>query len=328
MAMIHINRNRENIGKFNDQDVANGLRSGRFLPTDLAWREPMTTWEPLSSFTDLPQPEDEVTPVTAGSESLAPIDTDNKISIGECFAAGWESFQKNMGVLVMGTFIFLIVNVSLWFVSELAQGVMQVFMKNRGGEAQSLVGIAIAVGGFFSILTSILTTILSAGFLWMFIKNSRGKSELADMFKGFSSGVWLQIFLGGLAWGGLMLALAFVTLMPGFLLSESMNSNIPIALAGLVFIVPMSYFSVGMGFVLPLIVDRRIGWQEAMRTAIVTVHRQWFAVAGLVLVYTLLAVSGALICCVGILFTMPLGYAVWAECYRRLFGDPDSNHLD
>jgi hypothetical protein len=42
MAMIHINRNRENIGKFNDQDVADGLKSGRFLPTDLAWREPTT----------------------------------------------------------------------------------------------------------------------------------------------------------------------------------------------------------------------------------------------------------------------------------------------
>ena len=54
MAMIHINRDRENIGKFNDQDVADGLKSGRFLPTDLAWREPMSSWEPLSTFTDLP----------------------------------------------------------------------------------------------------------------------------------------------------------------------------------------------------------------------------------------------------------------------------------
>lgn len=55
MAMIHINRNRENLGKFNDQEVADGLKSGRFLPTDLAWREPMPTWQPLSTFTDLPE---------------------------------------------------------------------------------------------------------------------------------------------------------------------------------------------------------------------------------------------------------------------------------
>ena len=56
MAMIHINRNRENLGKFTDQEVADGLKSGRFLPTDLAWQEPMPTWQPLSSFTDLPEP--------------------------------------------------------------------------------------------------------------------------------------------------------------------------------------------------------------------------------------------------------------------------------
>jgi hypothetical protein len=54
MAMIHINRNRENLGKFQEQDVSDGLRSGRFLPTDLAWRDPMETWQPLSAFTDLP----------------------------------------------------------------------------------------------------------------------------------------------------------------------------------------------------------------------------------------------------------------------------------
>ena len=59
MAMIHINRNRENLGKFTDQEVADGLKSGRFLPSDLAWQEPMPTWQPLSTFTDLPEPSTE-----------------------------------------------------------------------------------------------------------------------------------------------------------------------------------------------------------------------------------------------------------------------------
>ena len=66
MAMIHLNRNRENLGKFTDQDVADGLKSGKFLPTDLAWQEPMPTWKELSAFTDLPPPsEDEVAAVTS-----------------------------------------------------------------------------------------------------------------------------------------------------------------------------------------------------------------------------------------------------------------------
>lgn len=61
MAMIHINRNRENLGKFTDQEVSDGLKSGRFLPSDLAWREPMPSWQPLSTFTDLPEPSPEGT---------------------------------------------------------------------------------------------------------------------------------------------------------------------------------------------------------------------------------------------------------------------------
>lgn len=54
--MIHVNRNRETLGKFTDQEVADGLKSGRFLPGDLAWKDPMPTWQPLSEFTDLPDP--------------------------------------------------------------------------------------------------------------------------------------------------------------------------------------------------------------------------------------------------------------------------------
>ena len=98
--MIHINRDRENIGKFNDQDVADGLKNGRFLPTDLAWREPMTSWEPLSTFTDLPPPEETAEPVAEASIT-APTNASDRIVISECFSSGWESFQKNMGLLML-----------------------------------------------------------------------------------------------------------------------------------------------------------------------------------------------------------------------------------
>lgn len=324
MAMIHINRDSENIGKFNDQDVADGLKSGRFLPTDLAWREPMTNWAPLSTFTDLPPPEETADSVPEASVT-APTKSGGRIAISECFSSGWESFKKNMGVLILGTFAFLVVNVSLYFVSELAQRVVQMFMKPGGNEEQMLKIVAVVVGLFFSILTSTVTTILSAGFLWMFIKNARGKTEFADLFAGFSSGVWLQILIAGVAWGAIMVSVALFTLAPGIFLTEKYGSPIPAGIGALIFLIPTVYLSVGLGFAFPLILDRRIGWLEAMRTAISTVHRQWFPVAGLVLIYALLGISGVFACCVGILFTMPLGYAIWAEGYRQLFGDPQES---
>jgi hypothetical protein len=52
MAMINVNRGAESLGVFSEEDVREGLRSGRFAPTDLGWREGMTTWQPLSQFSE------------------------------------------------------------------------------------------------------------------------------------------------------------------------------------------------------------------------------------------------------------------------------------
>src|SRR5438552_6855989 len=52
MAMIHVNRSGTTLGIFSEEDVRAGLRAGRFLPTDLGWREGMPQWQPLSQFTE------------------------------------------------------------------------------------------------------------------------------------------------------------------------------------------------------------------------------------------------------------------------------------
>lgn len=52
MAMIHVNRSGTTLGTFSEEDVRAGLRAGRFLPTDLGWREGMAQWQPLSQFTE------------------------------------------------------------------------------------------------------------------------------------------------------------------------------------------------------------------------------------------------------------------------------------
>jgi hypothetical protein len=52
MANIHINRAGQNLGIFSDDDVRSGLGSGRFTGADLAWREGMAAWQPLSQFSE------------------------------------------------------------------------------------------------------------------------------------------------------------------------------------------------------------------------------------------------------------------------------------
>jgi hypothetical protein len=83
MGSIHINRNRQNLGQYSDQDVADGLQSGKFLPDDLAWQEPMESWQPLSAFTNLP-PASEILPQPPPLFSVPP-------AFAESDAPVWES---------------------------------------------------------------------------------------------------------------------------------------------------------------------------------------------------------------------------------------------
>ena len=53
MAMIHVNRGATSLGVFSEEEVREGLRTGRFVPTDIGWHEGMANWQPLSQFPEL-----------------------------------------------------------------------------------------------------------------------------------------------------------------------------------------------------------------------------------------------------------------------------------
>jgi hypothetical protein len=95
MSMIHVNRNRETLGKFTDQEVADGLKSGRLLPSDLAWKEPMPGWQTLSTFPDLPEASEDHAEVLEGE---AP---DEEVKMPAEVEPAWE---RSGGLSVGGAF--------------------------------------------------------------------------------------------------------------------------------------------------------------------------------------------------------------------------------
>ena len=52
MAMIHVNRGATSLGAFPEEQVREAIRSGRFLSSDLGWKEGMANWQPLSQFAE------------------------------------------------------------------------------------------------------------------------------------------------------------------------------------------------------------------------------------------------------------------------------------
>lgn len=80
------------------------------------------------------------------------------------------------------------------------------------------------------------------------------------------------------------------------------------------------YFSIAWRFALNLVIDRRIGFWNALSISRAVVSRQWWRVFGLSLVEGLLAMGGLLLCCVGFLFVLPVLYCIEVYVYDDLFG--------
>jgi len=73
MALIHIARDHKPFGTVTEEELRDGIFSGKFVATDLVWREGMTEWKPLGEMApqwgmETPAPA-LVVPVTATSSS-------------------------------------------------------------------------------------------------------------------------------------------------------------------------------------------------------------------------------------------------------------------
>ena len=63
--MIHVNRGATVLGVFPEEQVRESIRAGRFLSSDLGWKEGMASWQPLSQFAEF------ATDFTAATPSAA-----------------------------------------------------------------------------------------------------------------------------------------------------------------------------------------------------------------------------------------------------------------
>jgi hypothetical protein len=94
MATIHVARDGANIGTFSIEEVREGLRTGRFLSTDMAWQEGMADWRPLSEV--VPEKSAAATPVSGGTETNAlPVSLSGaRTAAGSGDGLPWEHRQE------------------------------------------------------------------------------------------------------------------------------------------------------------------------------------------------------------------------------------------
>ncbi len=89
-------------------------------------------------------------------------------------------------------------------------------------------------------------------------------------------------------------------------------------------LLPGIYLSVALMFALPLVVDRRLGAVDALKTSLAAVNPRWFRCAGLLLVLGVLLALGGLVI-VGLVWVLPVSSIAIALAYRRFFPAADDD---
>jgi hypothetical protein len=87
---IHLARQSSQLGVFSAEEVAQGLASGRFLPTDLAWRSGMPTWAALSEWHEF---ESKVTGPLAGDDFGTPQAVSVPWELGRSLQSYWATVK-------------------------------------------------------------------------------------------------------------------------------------------------------------------------------------------------------------------------------------------
>jgi|SRR5690242_17496392 len=95
MATIHVNRGATSLGAFPEEQVRESIRAGRFLPSDLGWKEGMASWQPLSQFAEFAADFPAATPAPAApptqTSGAAPASTVvATTSVGPRTGLPWE----------------------------------------------------------------------------------------------------------------------------------------------------------------------------------------------------------------------------------------------
>lgn len=267
------------------------------------------------------------------SPSNSPRDINSLIREGyavtpiDYLSQGWEIFKQNAGGFIGFLLICLVINLILTGPAAFAS------------DPEEVSTAAATWRSLGNSISSIISGPLLAGFLIVAFKIlKRQTTTFGDFFKGFQNGRFVPIFLTSLV-TGLLIALSFfipllILVAIAFALTRggltaafaAGGGSIDPTIAFLLFLgfllglIAAIYLAVAYTFALPLVVERRLGFWQAIETSRKVIAKRWFSFFGFMLLLFLVNLVGALLCGLGLLVTVPLSYCAIVAAYRHILG--------
>jgi hypothetical protein len=293
------------------EDLRRWITEGRANAQTRVQREGSAEWVTLAQVpevADLLAPAPQVPPTLAEAPTPVPTDVlarDYDVDITGCISRAWRLLQENFGMLFGGALVYLLLQFGM---SALAQIPL--------------------IGLLFSLASLVIGGPLIGGLYFFLLKYIRRQpAEIGDVFAGFKL-AFVPLMLGYIV----VLILSMCAALPGGILAgigtylavEQKDSALPIAIAlisvgGILLLIPLIYLSVAWWFTLPLIMDKRIDFWQAMNLSRKVVNKHWWLWFAFVIVIGLLNLAGMLVCCVGMLVTFPLTMLAALYAYEDVF---------
>ena len=344
-----IGADKKEYGPVSADQIHRWISEGRMNGETLVQAAGDSAWKPLSAIPEFAEvlklqaePIPTVPPLfSAGATPVPPIEEiltrDYKLDIGGCISRGWATFKENMGVLIGGFLLIVVISIAVG-------GILRVISRMFSPAHAETDVVFSQVYYFISVsVSAVIMGPLMGGYFATVLKVIRRQpTGVGEVFSGFEK-AFSQLFRGHLVMvvanalcllpfnivftkkvGPILEAMANAQssevshLLSQFL--EAFTSTLPVFLLCMI---PVVYLSVSWSFTLPLIIDRNLTFGAALNASWKMAGKHWWLVFGLTIVTGLINVFGILCCGIGVLFTVPLGYVITMCAYEVIFSQSD-----
>jgi len=342
-----IGGDQKEYGPISEDDVRQWISEGRLNHQSMMKGEGETEFRLLETFPEftaalgVKQPIPKLPPsafaigASDASEPGTALREDYELDLGGCITRGWNLFKNNFGVLLVSLLVLALVCFAFFVILGLITAV--VVPKHL----MAVAGFKVGFNLLLSALASFVIGPLFGGLYFVYLNLIRDlPTSIGDIFSGFQKS-FLQLTLGCLAvtlvTGLCMAPFSYInTAKLGPLLAQmqsatpgevqNLSQQLITAVASVlpiwfICMIPVMYLSVNWIFTLPLIVDKQTDFWTAMKASWKMVHKHWWHVFGLVVITGLLNVAGFFACCIGLLFTIPIGFAALMFAYETIFSE-------
>lgn len=228
------------------------------------------------------------------------------IDAGNCISEGWNLIKPNFPLFIGMIVIYLLLSfvssmipyagviINIVVGSALMCGIYMAILAQRRGEQ---VPFSLMFEGFSRIVPASLVTVVSAipGIVFGLAIGS-----VISLQTLIGSGAKPEEITAALSRPGIMASLV------GF---------------GFIFFLVSLAVSLLLFFALPLIADRNASIGDALKTSFAGAAGNFGGLFLLLILETLLSIAGVLLCCVGLIFVMPVIFAANIVAYKSVFPD-------